>query len=524
MMKTAELSSQKLPASGVEREALRSKGQFWTPPWLAEVMASWITQDKPPVVFDPAVGPGTFFAAARAIGFQGDFVGFEPHSSVFAEGKNLGLTDQDFAQVHVADFISSTMRNKFPAIISNPPYIRHHRLSGDRKNELRTQAQHFLGFTLDGRVGLHLYFLLKCLDHLTASGRLAFLLPADVCEGVSSSTVWNRICELYRLEAVLTFAEEAVPFPQVDTNAIVFLISNTPPKNSFKWLQVFKRDGPTILQSLMTVGNGHGDLESVVVHERSFAEALKTGLSRPLRNNGSHGRPLSQFAKVIRGIATGANEIFFLTKTQIRALDLDESLFRRAVGRTRDCPNDILNMEVLDRIEAAGRPTWLLNLGSESKNTLPIKLQRYLEQGEQQGLSERALIKSRKPWYKMEQRTPPPILFAYLGRRECRFILNETDAVPLTGFLCVYPFDKTASGPKRLWRALNHPDTIHNLMFVGKSYGGGAIKVEPRQLDDLEIPMHVLQEAELVANEPPSQLQLLENPSQYSTVGFPKDK
>ena len=55
---------QKLPSSGDEREALRVKGQFWTPPWLAKVMAGWVTQDRPEVLFDPAVGPGTFFADA----------------------------------------------------------------------------------------------------------------------------------------------------------------------------------------------------------------------------------------------------------------------------------------------------------------------------------------------------------------------------------------------------------------------------------------------------------------------------
>ena len=31
---------QKLPASGDEREALRVKGQFWTPPWLAKVISA----------------------------------------------------------------------------------------------------------------------------------------------------------------------------------------------------------------------------------------------------------------------------------------------------------------------------------------------------------------------------------------------------------------------------------------------------------------------------------------------------
>ena len=52
---------------------------------------------------------------------------------------------------------------------------------------------------------------------------------------------------------------------------------------------------------------------------------------------------------------------------------------------------------------------------------------------------------------------------------------------------------------RKLWQALNHPDTLANLGFVGKSYGGGALKVEPRQLDALEIPQHVIDRSGLVA-------------------------
>jgi hypothetical protein len=110
----------------------------------------------------------------------------------------------------------------------------------------------------------------------------------------------------------------------------------------------------------------------------------------------------------------------------------------------------------------------------------------------------------------MEQRTPPPILFAYLGRRDCRFILNEAGVVPLTGFLCVYPWDTNRQAVQKLWRALNHPDTIQNLAFAGKSYGGGAVKVEPRQLDSLEIPASVVREVGLNSPEVATELFLLE--------------
>jgi len=113
------------------------------------------------------------------------------------------------------------------------------------------------------------------------------------------------------------------------------------------------------------------------------------------------------------------------------------------------------------------------------------------------GLPQKPLIATRCPWYKMEKRLPPPILFAYLGRRNARFIRNLAEAVPLTGFLCVYPWNEEPSFVDRLLQALNHPDTLANLPLIGKSYGDGCIKVEPRALERLQVPSHVLAVFEL---------------------------
>jgi len=80
--------------------------------------------------------------------------------------------------------------------------------------------------------------------------------------------------------------------------------------------------------------------------------------------------------------------------------------------------------------------------------------------------------------------------------------------------LCVYPWDTTQAGVRKLWRALNHPDTLANLSFVSKSYGGGALKTEPRQLDQLEIPQSVLDEVGLKAVKPMNQPMLLDKTRQ----------
>lgn len=498
---------QVLPSSGPKREALRERGQFWTPPWLANAMATWVTALHPGTVFDPAVGPGTFFAAARGIGFTGTFVGFELDSSVLADAYKFGLSPLDVAGVHIGDFIHERVAGHYPAIISNPPYIRHHRLSDEQKRKLRQLALHSLGFALDGRVGLHVYFLLKCLEHLAPDGRLAFLLPADVCEGVSSTAFWTRLAQRYCIDAVITFDEDGAPFPAVDTNAMVFMLSKRHPAQKVLWARIRKPQTEAVLDALHSRPSA-----AALVHQRDLSELLATGMSRPPRANGSNGVPLSAFARVMRGIATGANEFFFLTSEQIRQRGFDTRFFKRAVGRTRDCRKDSIAAEDVEALDQAGRPTWLLSIGKQTKHELPPALRDYIEEGERSGLHERALIKARRPWYRMEERAAPGLLFAYLGRRDCRFIENRAGVVPLTGFLCVYPWDDTRENREKLGRALNHPDTIANLLFVGKSYGGGAIKVEPRQLDSLEIPTKVLAEVGLTPAETMVQPTLLEAP------------
>ena len=475
-------------------------------------MAAWVTEKNPSELFDPAVGPGTFFAAARTVGFDGGLRGFELDRSAFAGCGKLGLDASDFGCVTVGDFLQAGSGELFPAIISNPPYIRHHRLSDVRKAELKDYARGTLGFALDGRAGLQAYFFIKCLTMLAPGGRLAFLLPADVCEGFSSRALWNWIAEHFRIEAVLSFAESAAPFPQVDTNAMVFFLSRNQPAETLLWCRVEEPDGDAILRAINDGVRYSTIRESVKVLRRETKEAITTGLSRSPAPPDQDGYPFSRFARVMRGIATGENEFFFFTHAQLRAAKLPERFFRRAIGRTRDCPGAVISSEDLEALDAIGRPTWLLNLGDQPMESFPAPLRAHLERGEDAGISQGALVRTRRPWYRMEQRTPPPLLFAYLGRRDCRFVLNRSGVVPLTGFLCVYPYDDTPKNVERLWRALNHPLTLSNLVYVAKSYGSGALKVEPRQLEHLKIPFTVAEQIGLLPREAADQLALLEEP------------
>lgn len=219
-------NTQYLPATGPAREMLREKGQFWTPPWVAEAMVAYVLQDGSDHLFDPAVGSGAFFLAAKSLSKEFHrnvkLLGYELDRTALFQAAVNGLSDADLAGVEIADFIMEQPRRRFKAIVANPPYIRHHRLSVPMKAAVRALGVRLTGMALDGRAGLHIYFLLIALTLLDRDGRLAFIMPADTCEGVFAGPLWQWITSKYQLEAIITFAPDASPFPKIDTNPIIF--------------------------------------------------------------------------------------------------------------------------------------------------------------------------------------------------------------------------------------------------------------------------------------------------------------
>jgi hypothetical protein len=481
-----EIITQKLPTVWSERELLRDKGQFWTPSWVAQAMVIYLTKDSD-LIFDPATGNGTFFDALLKLqNTEIEFYGTDIDAKVL----NNQIYQNARCQIELRDFIKNPPNRKFKAIVGNPPYIRHHRLDAETKIFLKRLCRQITGFTIDGRAGYHIYFLLQALNLLEAGGRLAFIMPADVCEGVSAKKLWSWIVENFCLEAVVTFAETAAPFPNVDTNAIIFFIKNEPPCDYFSWAKLSGRTERDLSDFVLSDFK-QSKFQSIEVVSRQINEAVETGLSRPQQKvDDGESFYLSDFADVMRGIATGANEFFFLTKQQVENIGIPIEFLKRAVGRTKDVAEDILTEADLENLDNKNRPTYLLSINGQGD--FPKSLADYLETGENSGLPSRALITQRKPWYKMEKRIIPPILFAYLGRRNTRFIKNEAGVLPLTSFLCVYPFRNDKKHLENLWKALNHQDTLKNLKLVGKSYSSGAIKVEPNNLRKLPIPTHIV--------------------------------
>ncbi len=477
---------------------VRSKGQVWTPRWVADAMAVYLGPLPQTSILDPAVGPGVLLSAAKDFSKSlGTTYAYEIDEAVISQEtspESLGI--EEFTDLRIRDFMSDTDRFLVSSIISNPPYLRHHKISQELKKRCQEVVRETLGISIDARAGLHIYFLVKALSHIQEGGKISFLVPADTFEGVFSQPLWEAISSKFHVEGILTFDPEAAAFPGVDTNASVVFIENRKPTGLFKWLR-WAGNQPDKLADGVRLGLLGNFKESRALglksKELKITDAIMTGFTRLHTTEPVDGTPLNNFATMMRGVATGNNDFFVMNSKRIKELGLSKKYFVRTVPRVRDATEPVITSEFLERLDRAGRPTYLLTIDETTE--IEPALQEYLTQGAASGVNTGALVSMRRKWYLMEKRIPVPILFAYLGRRNNRFIETVCDVTPLTGFLCVYP--KPGVNKNALLQALNHPSSIKELSRIGKSYGDGAVKVEPGGLRKMIIPKEALIESGL---------------------------
>lgn len=474
------------------KDDVRTKGQVWTPSWLGDAMALYVLADSPNVVHEPSLGSGSLALSvakvARATHRVCDIMATELHAYHLGEvGDQLEELGCELEVEH-GDFLSPSADGPINAIIANPPYIRHHQFDGVTKARLQSITKSALGIKVDGRTGYHVFFLARAIERMNVGARGCFILPADVFEGVSSRLIMTRITEICELEAVARFAPDATPFPKIDTNPVVIF---------------FKKGGPTTriaCATIMTADSGLYDWvargfptiasDQLVSYVRTRDESIATGLTREPRAVGQDDITLGELLTTTRGIATGNNAYFTMTRAEAHERNIPATDLKRCIGKTKDIQGHRFDDTRLETLDREGRATYLLDVTAQNKDAMHPGTRAYIEVGEQRGIPTGTLATARPRWWRMDRREPPPILFSYLGRASSTFYRNATSAVALNGFIGVYP--RHGIDPDSLAHALDDPRTRAALRYEAKTYGRGDIKIEPNAIERVTISRKIL--------------------------------
>ena len=462
-------------------------GQFATPAPLAVSLArhARTLMGKEPVRFiDPACGTGSFFSALSEV--------YPPENIEAATGIELDPLFADTARnlwgaqgldIMQADFTrQKPPAQRFNLVLTNPPYVRHHHLTGKEKDRLKTQLARSLHLPISGLAGLYCYFLLHAHDWMEEGGLAVWLIPSEFMDVNYGAALRRYLGERVTLVQIHRFCPTDVQFTDalVSSAVVIFRKSAPPPGHAVRFSFAGPIDRP---QNEALV-----PLETV----RQSRKWTQFPASVTVRNRDELN--LGDLFTIKRGLATGANSFFILTEAQVKEWKIPRAFVKPILPGPRHLTADIV--EALPSGEPEVSPRLYLLDCAESEQRIKIQWPRfheYLEQGRAGKIDASYLASHRTTWYSQEQRPPAPFLCTYMGRSRngkhpFRFIWNRSRATAHNVYLMLYP-------KGRLQDALTHyPEleehvfealqriTPAQLLSEGRVYGGGLHKVEPKEL------------------------------------------
>lgn len=131
--------------------------------------------------------------------------------------------------------------------------------------------------------------------------------------------------------------------------------------------------------------------------------------------------PFTNYGKVMRGIATGANEYFIFNPSKAGEHNIEARYLLPCICKSVDARNSFFTKEDFEELQKNDKPVFLLN----AVKPIDDFVQKYLQDGIKQEVDKKFLTASRNPWYALENRQPAPIWVSVFNRTGLRFIRNE---------------------------------------------------------------------------------------------------
>lgn len=442
----------------------RAIGAFYTPPGLVEPMVAWAVSHEPSRLVDPGSGSGRFAAAAvRARpGIEILAVDLDPLATLLTRA-TLAALDAGNARVINGDYLTlplPTHRGR-SAWVGNPPYVRHHDLSPAAKR-WATKAAKRLGYSVSGLAGLHALFFIATALRIKAGDVGCFITSAEWLDVGYGSVVRRLLLDGLGGASLDLLDPKSVPFAEAMTTGIItsFVAGSTPQR-----MAVSQVADATDLR----LGQG------VVIEAKVMANTARWS---PLFRSGEQvsGETLRSLARVHRGVASGANDFFSMTK--------DEAQRRGLTRWARPAITSGSEVLISGGVVRDGRERRVVvEIPADIDRTTEPAADAFLSAGERSGVDHRYLCAHRRPWWRLGL-AAPPIVASYMARQAPVFALNPDGLVLLNIAHGVWPREGVDAAV--LVERLN--SARQSFRGNGRTYHGGLEKFEPREMEALLVP------------------------------------
>ena len=480
--------AEQIHLDGLKTAAERNKlGQFATPTPLAVSLARYAHKlmDSRPVRFlDPSIGTGAFYSALQEA--------FEPGDIEAAHGVELDPLFANAAmdlwaklglRIQLGDFTTQPLPERgFNLIIANPPYVRHHHLSGADKERLKVKLLQSLRLEISGLAGLYCYFMLLCHDWMEQQGLAVWLIPSEFMNVNYGSTVRRYLADRVTLLHLHRFCPTDEQFTDALVSSAVVVFRKSPPPQGHR--ARFSFGGPI-----------EGPDSSAMVSLETLRQSDKW---TQFPSNPDVARTnylkLDDLFSIKRGLATGSNDFFILTQAEAGEWQIPAQFLRPILPGPRNLKSDVVE-SLPDGLPDISPIHFLLDCTASEEQIERDwpRFYEYIQRGKEKDIHIAYLASRRKPWYSQENRPPAPFLCTYMGRARngkppFRIIWNRSNATAHNVYLLLYPRgplrEMLKQHPEREALIFEKLQMIAPDRFIseGRVYGGGLHKVEPKEL------------------------------------------
>jgi adenine-specific DNA-methyltransferase len=472
---------------GDSQEVRKARGAFFTPPQLAEFIVEWAVRSAHDAVFEPSVGDAEFLIAAvgRLVELGGPGAGsprvhgVEIHGPSADEARTRISEAGGSPTIETADFFDVAPDPRFDAVIGNPPYVRFQEFSGEARAKGRRAALAG-GVSVSGLASSWAPFVVHAASFLADGARLGLVLPAELLTVNYAAPIRRFLFDSFASVEIVLFDEQV--FPGAEADVVLVLADGF-------------REGPTEqacfrttanASSLASIGNGRSwsPAEPGQKWTASLVGDRALAVIRGLETSGDFVN-LKAWGETTLGAVTGNNKYFALSPERVR---------QQGIARADLLPLSPPGSRHLRKLSLTAAD--LARLGEEGKSTqlffprerLNQAARSYIAAGEVSGVDTAYKCRVRRDWYRVPVVAPADLLLTCMNSDTPRLILNEADAYHLNSVHGVYLHDDVREFADLLAvAALNSATQLHAEM-IGRSYGGGILKLEPREADGWIVP------------------------------------
>ncbi|MBN8424992.1 N-6 DNA methylase [Microbacterium esteraromaticum] len=469
----------------------KARGAFFTPAAITAHIAAWAIRDASDAVLEPSAGDAAFLVSAverlRSLASDGSAPrvdGVEIHAHSAHVGSERVRAAGGIAHITVQDFFLVEPTPTYDAVIGNPPYIRYQDFSGEARTRSRAAALR-AGVSLTGLASSWAAFTVQSALFLKPGGRLGLVLPAELLSVNYAAPVRRFLFENFRSVELILFDEQV--FPEAEADVVLLLADGFRQGPTDRGLFRQTRNAATL--DALPAGTTWAPLTPDAKWTGSIVDPNAVEPLRTLRAEG-HFTDLEAWGDTTLGIVTGNNRYFTLSPERAKRLGLDRSeLLRLSPPGSAHLRGLALTARAWHQLGAAEKSTLLFSPRAKPSRAA----QDYIRYGEATGVDTAYKCRVRKEWHRVPLVKPADLLLTYMNADTPRLTTNAARAHHLNSVHGVYlKPELRGAGADLLPLASLNSVTLLNAEMVGRAYGGGILKIEPREADRWAMPTPAL--------------------------------